>query len=101
MIRRPPRSTLFPYTTLFRSEALAEKAFVREQAIDVVLGNRVGDVDHFLLQQDELLDQHVERCAPVGKRPRARVSLWKPYVGVATASTTTTTAANVAVAASA
>src|SRR5450631_444245 len=24
MIRRPPRSTLFPYTTLFRSQALAE-----------------------------------------------------------------------------
>ena len=23
MIRRPPRSTLFPYTTLFRSEVLA------------------------------------------------------------------------------
>src|SRR3712207_8387771 len=26
MIRRPPRSTLFPYTTLFRSEDLAERA---------------------------------------------------------------------------
>src|SRR3989475_11485544 len=25
MIRRPPRSTLFPYTTLFRSEAIAQK----------------------------------------------------------------------------
>src|SRR2546430_17443073 len=25
MIRRPPRSTLFPYTTLFRSRALAEQ----------------------------------------------------------------------------
>src|SRR5258707_7390119 len=25
MIRRPPRSTLFPYTTLFRSNALREK----------------------------------------------------------------------------
>src|SRR3712207_7088772 len=25
MIRRPPRSTLFPYTTLFRSPALAEE----------------------------------------------------------------------------
>src|SRR3989442_11251164 len=25
MIRRPPRSTLFPYTTLFRSELLAKK----------------------------------------------------------------------------
>src|SRR3712207_7823672 len=26
MIRRPPRSTLFPYTTLFRSEAVAGQA---------------------------------------------------------------------------
>src|SRR3712207_8714195 len=25
MIRRPPRSTLFPYTTLFRSDAVPEK----------------------------------------------------------------------------
>src|SRR2546427_4444820 len=25
MIRRPPRSTLFPYTTLFRSDRLLEK----------------------------------------------------------------------------
>src|SRR3712207_9568478 len=25
MIRRPPRSTLFPYTTLFRSEGLAKE----------------------------------------------------------------------------
>src|SRR2546422_2267579 len=29
MIRRPPRSTLFPYTTLFRSRA-AERAHVRD-----------------------------------------------------------------------
>src|SRR5689334_23694176 len=27
MIRRPPRSTLFPYTTLFRSEPLTPKHF--------------------------------------------------------------------------
>src|SRR5256885_9919439 len=26
MIRRPPRSTLFPYTTLFRSQASARRA---------------------------------------------------------------------------
>src|SRR5258708_14447008 len=31
MIRRPPRSTLFPYTTLFRSEDALEAA-VREHA---------------------------------------------------------------------
>src|SRR2546425_13267597 len=29
MIRRPPRSTLFPYTTLFRSE-VKEKRFLRQ-----------------------------------------------------------------------
>src|SRR3712207_8398281 len=35
MIRLPPRSTLFPYTTLFRSEELGlagARAWVREQA---------------------------------------------------------------------
>src|SRR2546430_10156888 len=32
MIRRPPRSTLFPYTTLFRSRDMGEMAgFLREQ----------------------------------------------------------------------
>src|SRR3712207_8168478 len=30
MIRRPPRSTLFPYTTLFRSLALAPEALYVE-----------------------------------------------------------------------
>src|SRR3712207_6964617 len=33
MIRRPPRSTLFPYTTLFRSRALAEFLFDDERAM--------------------------------------------------------------------
>src|SRR5688572_30951358 len=31
MIRRPPRSTLFPYTTLFRSGVAARKTFVRQK----------------------------------------------------------------------
>src|SRR2546426_6908467 len=30
MIRRPPRSTLFPYTTLFRSPCLAAQAVARD-----------------------------------------------------------------------
>src|SRR5256885_5309266 len=33
MIRRPPRSTLFPYTTLFRSHVIAHVARRRGQAI--------------------------------------------------------------------
>src|SRR2546427_3264693 len=32
MIRRPPRSTLFPYTTLFRSEARGARRFDRLSA---------------------------------------------------------------------
>src|SRR5256884_9208477 len=44
MIRRPPRSTLFPYTTLFRSRGLAweECAFVGDDLADLPLLNRVG-----------------------------------------------------------
>src|SRR5258708_29182273 len=35
MIRRPPRSTLFPYTTLFRSEVMDCGAVQAGQAIEV------------------------------------------------------------------
>src|SRR3712207_7335705 len=45
MIRRPPRSTLFPYTTLFRSHELVEEARAPEepveQHLDVVALTRV------------------------------------------------------------
>src|SRR5438874_5932603 len=34
MIRRPPRSTLFPYTTLFRSQALHAELKCAEQKHD-------------------------------------------------------------------
>src|SRR3712207_8492488 len=33
MIRRPPRSTLFPYTTLFRSRSLLSLLFVLAAAV--------------------------------------------------------------------
>src|SRR5438874_5844283 len=36
MIRRPPRSTLFPYTTLFRSPAAAASAAVRAARTEAV-----------------------------------------------------------------
>src|SRR5439155_27232652 len=42
MIRRPPRSTLFPYTTLFRSTVPADAAIGR--AAEGVLGRRAGAV---------------------------------------------------------
>src|SRR3712207_7362100 len=49
MIRRPPRSTLFPYTTLFRSLITHEMAVIRSiaQEVAVIDGGRIveqGDV---------------------------------------------------------
>ena len=40
MIRRPPRSTLFPYTTLFRSDLLYARALVAEKLDDLALHER-------------------------------------------------------------
>src|SRR3712207_8208181 len=45
MIRRPPRSTLFPYTTLFRSEQSHHGAGFRACAAGVVL-HLQGAVHH-------------------------------------------------------
>src|SRR2546430_3910398 len=45
MIRRPPRSTLFPYTTLFRSHLAADFGF----PLIVVVPNRVGAINATLL----------------------------------------------------
>src|SRR5258707_2186055 len=54
MIRRPPRSTLFPYTTLFRSNA-GEQVPVQARGIPVAIARRPFDrlrclgVDEFQL----------------------------------------------------
>src|SRR5690349_23721246 len=45
MIRRPPRSTLFPYTTLFRSQGLEAVDHVLEPA-RIRRAARVRPVDH-------------------------------------------------------
>src|SRR3712207_8752590 len=44
MIRRPPRSTLFPYTTLFRSRRIRRKATVAE--VDEEAAGAGSDVQH-------------------------------------------------------
>src|SRR3712207_8626088 len=55
MIRRPPRSTLFPYTTLFRSEVVAH--FVEEIEPQLLVGHLAapeahGHLDLVLLLQE-------------------------------------------------
>src|SRR5256885_10861632 len=43
MIRRPPRSTLFPYTTLFRSLPVEQRPEHHRQAFDSVEGAARGE----------------------------------------------------------
>src|SRR3712207_2271635 len=44
MIRRPPRSTLFPYTTLFRSDPLETLTFAAANTNKISLGTAVIDM---------------------------------------------------------
>src|SRR3712207_8522366 len=44
MIRRPPRSTLFPYTTLFRSDLAEHHAGTSFHYAGISLGGAVGAV---------------------------------------------------------
>src|SRR2546426_6488877 len=57
MIRRPPRSTLFPYTTLFRS-------FVEQ---NFVLPQPAGDGYHTVASQS--MPEHIKALWPVLTRP--------------------------------
>src|SRR2546428_3049037 len=52
MIRRPPRSTLFPYTTLFRSAAKDNRYFLPRQ-----FENRLNAEDHEHSTGQEILRQ--------------------------------------------
>src|SRR5438270_12874786 len=51
MIRRPPRSTLFPYTTLFRSQELGDAVLAAEVDPLQVDGHHL--VPHRLVQVDD------------------------------------------------
>src|SRR3712207_8628882 len=59
MIRRPPRSTLFPYTTLFRSVELLRV----EDAVE-----QLGEVG----KRDQLPLRHVAQVRPGGEEDRRR-----------------------------
>src|SRR2546422_7521455 len=48
MIRRPPRSTLFPYTTLFRSQSLEDISAARAASDVAALVEQNNHVEHLL-----------------------------------------------------
>src|SRR5258705_1565995 len=93
MIRRPPRSTLFPYTTLFRSEYAPAK-----HVLDSEPGSRVTGAGAYTAtcavthprQEPYAGKPHVRiwaggvigrahACTPVTQATRMPSSAWKPY----------------------
>src|SRR2546430_6752276 len=68
MIRRPPRSTLFPYTTLFRSTVaslLADHVRLRVRCVD-----RIGGAGYLpnLMHEGGLVQFLLHRASMVGRR---------------------------------
>src|SRR5205807_5656622 len=91
MLRRPPRSTLFPYTTLFRSLFVELKNVVR--ALKIILFH-VGDrapqrseehtselqspcnlVCRLLLEKKNAFDRHAREVLAIVRATRSRTGL--------------------------
>src|SRR3712207_9034519 len=81
MIRRPPRSTLFPYTTLFRSVADqigdGKLSFASPERLLTYLGVTPGSVSPFGLIHDR--DRHVRVYLDRSLRDAERIS-FHPYI---------------------
>src|SRR5258705_6017803 len=82
MIRRPPRSTLFPYTTLFRSQARLGEALLDRDEI-------VGSRDHLhraVVVLDHVLGARVEgrlhHLVLAGARDRKSTRLNSSHLGI-------------------
>src|SRR3712207_6954497 len=76
MIRRPPRSTLFPYTTLFRSAPQSHEAVATGVAVD---GARVSDeldvrVRADLVEDDDVLEMPERFVGEAGDRKSTRLN---------------------------
>src|SRR5256885_6569221 len=67
MIRRPPRSTLFPYTTLFRSIEVGEHVL----GVHDVVGAAVGLARHDGQLGHRGLGERVEQLGAVADDPRS------------------------------
>ena len=79
MIRRPPRSTLFPYTTLFDLSKTAiafQKAFLKKHALDCVLN--LADYQRFLFEEAEHPALVIGYQAQAPANLRHTINYWTP-----------------------
>src|SRR2546422_2936664 len=81
MIRRPPRSTLFPYTTLFRSLVVLEHVVARARGREEHRVTRTrgtpGPRDH-VVERRAPLERHLALQVLLDERPRLAVGDHEP-----------------------
>src|SRR5256886_13439250 len=75
MIRRPPRSTLFPYTTLFRSgQAYRQQYGFR--SIFLLPVNLYGPRDHFDPSVSHVVPALIKKCLDAREAAAAEIVVW-------------------------
>src|SRR2546425_3652403 len=82
MIRRPPRSTLFPYTTLFRSQMITEDAGIRAPVLGDVFPGAEDREERGLHSGDCRSEEHTSELQSLAYLV-CRLLLEKKNVGVA------------------
>src|SRR2546425_7279437 len=71
MIRRPPRSTLFPYTTLFRSVDHGHRDLLPADGVHLLPDDRVDLVEDALAEGQEHIDAGGELADEAGAEHRS------------------------------
>src|SRR3712207_8343599 len=74
MIRRPPRSTLFPYTTLFRSESRGREEIIRVEDCSVVFGRRAKQALEMRRSGSSKAEVERETGSTIGDRKSTRLN---------------------------
>src|SRR5260221_7329870 len=77
MIRRPPRSTLFPYTTLFRSCGFTQRGAlerIQETREGMIRANFPTGGGGASLRSGSVPHQHAKRLRPLDSAPASSVA---------------------------
>src|SRR5256886_5986183 len=99
MIRRPPRSTLFPYTTLFRSSAFkffepdavvhfAEQRAApysmidRQHAVFTQVNNVVGTLNLLFALREHAPDCHLVKLGTMGEYGTPNIDIEEGYITI-------------------